>query len=138
MVAPVARPGPSGPGPVTVGPVFAAFPGTRGRDDREIRVLVRALAEVLAGRRPITQLRRRCSTSVYDDIGSRLAAAPDRVRGRVRQREQVRLLRVQVRRTARDTAQVSAVAQGRHGVRALGLGLRLGRCGWTVTGLDLG
>jgi hypothetical protein len=116
------------------GPARQEIPETRSRHDREVHLLVRVLAEVLDGHRPVAQLRGRCSTSVYDTIGRRLAVVP----GRGRRREQTRLLRIHVRRTAGDTAQVSAVARGRHGVRALALGLRLSRSGWTVTGIDLG
>ncbi|HSR22458.1 MAG TPA: Rv3235 family protein [Candidatus Eisenbacteria bacterium] len=94
---------------------------------------VQAVVEVLAGDRPAGQLVRWTSSSVYDDVSSRVVAAARRetpARGVVRS--------VHVTEPADGVAEVAALV--RRGMRSTAIALRLegmdGR--WQCTALELG
>ncbi|MDP9434995.1 MAG: Rv3235 family protein, partial [Actinomycetota bacterium] len=82
--------------------------------------LVQGLLEVLAGVRPVTQLKRRTSTELYDDLEARVHAQP-RVTGARPLTGAVQSLHVQ--EPAPGVAEVCATV--RRGPRAAALALRL-------------
>lgn len=96
---------------------------------RAASVLARAVIEVVAGHRPVAQLRVHCSPAIYAGLGPRHAAMP---------RSLPHLLSVRVCEPADGVAEVSAVFRRSERVRALAFRLQGVDGRWRITALQLG
>lgn len=96
---------------------------------RAASVLARAVIEVMAGHRPVAQLRVHCSPAIYAGIGSRQIAVG---------RSLPHLLSVRVCEPADGVAEVSAVFRRSERVRALAFRLQGVDGRWRITALQLG
>jgi hypothetical protein len=96
---------------------------------RAASVLARAIIEVMAGHRPVAQLRVHCSPAIYAGIGSRHIAVG---------RSLPHLLTVRVCEPADGVAEVSAVFRRSERVRALAFRLQGVDGRWRITALQLG